>query len=183
MEFAEKLFNQLMKEPNFVSDNGELKKWVVISKARNYDAELIGLLLDDKELKAKFFIAIKSVLVFNQTLFVQFLEQKNFLNGLSHLGILNSPRQQNPGLMATLPRHNLRQSKHRQAHRRFRRNSVYTAAMPSVRIVRSSAAAVESSADLNFGLPFLPAVRAEIDFLGFEPVSTSGAKVVLHGAG
>jgi adenine-specific DNA-methyltransferase len=80
MEFAEKLFNQLMKEPNFVSDNGELKKWVVISKARNYDAELIGLLLDDKELKAKFFIAIKSVLVFNQTLFVQFLEQKNFLN-------------------------------------------------------------------------------------------------------
>jgi adenine-specific DNA-methyltransferase len=38
------------------------------------------LLLDDKELKAKFFLNIKGVLVFNQSLFVQFLEQKNYLN-------------------------------------------------------------------------------------------------------
>jgi adenine-specific DNA-methyltransferase len=70
----------LKKEPNYVTDNGELKKWVVINKAQNYDAELIGLLLDDKELKAKFFLEIKGVLVFNQSLFVQFLEQKNYLN-------------------------------------------------------------------------------------------------------
>ncbi|MBK7878933.1 MAG: site-specific DNA-methyltransferase [Saprospiraceae bacterium] len=38
------------------------------------------MLLDDKELKAKFFLDIKGVLVFNQSLFVQFLEQKNYLN-------------------------------------------------------------------------------------------------------
>ena len=80
MKLYETLEKQLKKEPNYVTDNGELKKWVVINKAQNYDAELIGLLLDDKELKAKFFLDIKGVLVFNQSLFVQFLEQKNYLN-------------------------------------------------------------------------------------------------------
>jgi adenine-specific DNA-methyltransferase len=80
MKLYESLEKQLKKEPNFVTDNGELKKWVVINKAQNYDAELIGLLLDDKELKTKFFLDIKGVLIFNQSLFVQFLEQKNYLN-------------------------------------------------------------------------------------------------------
>ncbi len=80
MKLYETLETQLKKEPNYITDNGELKKWVVINKAQNYDAELIGLLLDDKELKAKFFIEIKGILVFNQSLFVQFLEQKNYLN-------------------------------------------------------------------------------------------------------
>jgi len=41
---------------------------------------LIELLLDNKELKEKFFIEIKGSLVFNQNLFVQFLEQKNYMN-------------------------------------------------------------------------------------------------------
>ncbi|MEZ4791954.1 MAG: site-specific DNA-methyltransferase [Gelidibacter sp.] len=80
MKLYEALEKQLKKEINFVSDNGELKKWVVINKAQNYDADLIGLLLDDRELKEKFFIDIKGTLVFNQNLFVQFLEQKNYLN-------------------------------------------------------------------------------------------------------
>ena len=70
----------LKTEPNYVTDEGELKKWVVISKAQNYDAELIGLLLDEPELKAHFFIPVKDVLVFNQDLFVEFMEQKNYLN-------------------------------------------------------------------------------------------------------
>jgi adenine-specific DNA-methyltransferase len=80
MKLYETLEKQLKREPNYVTDSGELKKWVVINKAQNYDAELIGVLLDDKELKAKFFLEIKGVLVFNQTLFVQFMEQKNYLN-------------------------------------------------------------------------------------------------------
>ena len=80
MKLYNTLEKQLKKEPNYVTDNGELKKWVVINKAHNYDAELIALLLDDKELKTKFFIDIKGVLVFNQSLFIQFLEQKNYLN-------------------------------------------------------------------------------------------------------
>lgn len=80
MKLYETLEKQLKKEPNYLTDNGELKKWVVINKAQNYDAELIGLVLEDKELKAKFFLDFKGVLVFNQSLFVQFLEQKNYLN-------------------------------------------------------------------------------------------------------
>jgi adenine-specific DNA-methyltransferase len=80
MKLYQALENQLKKENNFVSDNGELKKWVVINKAQNYDAELIAILLDNKELKEKFFLDIKGTLVFNHNLFVQFLEQKNYLN-------------------------------------------------------------------------------------------------------
>jgi adenine-specific DNA-methyltransferase len=70
----------LKTEPNFVTDEGELKKWVVISKAQNYDAELIGLLLDEPELKAHFFIPVRDVFVFKQDLFIEFMEQKNYLN-------------------------------------------------------------------------------------------------------
>ena len=80
MKLYDTLEKMLKKVPGFVTDKGELKKWVIISKAHNYDAELISLLLDDKELKEKFFIDVKGVLVFNQPLFVQFLEQKNYLN-------------------------------------------------------------------------------------------------------
>lgn len=80
MKLYETLEQQLKKEPNFVTDNGELKKWVVLNKAQNFDEELIGLLLDNADLKEKFFISFKGTLVFNQNLFVQFLEQKNYLN-------------------------------------------------------------------------------------------------------
>lgn len=80
MKLYQTLEKQLKKENNFVTDNGELKKWVVINKAQNFDAELIELLLDSKELKEKFFVDVKGTLVFNQNLFVQFLEQKNYLN-------------------------------------------------------------------------------------------------------
>ena len=77
MKLYETLEKQLKNEPNFVSDNGELKKWVVINKAQNFDGELIALLLDSQEMKAKFFLDVKGTLVFNQNLFIQFLEQKN----------------------------------------------------------------------------------------------------------
>ncbi|AZI39842.1 DNA methyltransferase [Epilithonimonas vandammei] len=80
MKLYQTLESQLKKEPNYVSDNGELKKWVVLNKAQNFDEELIGLLLDDSDLKEKFFINVKEILVFNQNLFIQFLEQKNYLN-------------------------------------------------------------------------------------------------------
>lgn len=80
MNILEKLEKQLKKEPNFFSDNGELKKWVVLSKAQNMDEELIGLLLENEDLKAKFFTKIKDAFIFNLPLFSQFLEQKNYLN-------------------------------------------------------------------------------------------------------
>jgi adenine-specific DNA-methyltransferase len=70
----------LKKEPNYVTDDGDLKKWVIISKAQNYDAALISLLLESPEVKTHFFIPVKDVLVFNQALFIEFMEQKNYLN-------------------------------------------------------------------------------------------------------
>jgi len=80
MKLYETLEQQLKKQPNFVTDNGELKKWVVLNKAQNFDEELIVLLLENADLKEKFFVNVKGALVFNQNLFVQFLEQKNYLN-------------------------------------------------------------------------------------------------------
>lgn len=80
MKLYQLLEQQLKKEINFVTDNGELKKWVVLNKAQNFDEELIELLLKEPTLKEKFFKNISGVLVFNQNLFVQFLEQKNYLN-------------------------------------------------------------------------------------------------------
>lgn len=80
MKLYQTLENQIKKEPNYVSDNGEIKKWVVLNKAQNFDEELIGLLLEDADLKEKFFIKIKDIWVFKQNLFIQFLEQKNYLN-------------------------------------------------------------------------------------------------------
>lgn len=80
MKLFETLEQQLKKEPNFVTDDGELKKWVVLNKVQNYDEELISLLLDNAYLKEKFFVKVKDTLVFNQNLFSQFLEQKNYLN-------------------------------------------------------------------------------------------------------
>lgn len=80
MKLYQLLEQQLKKEPNFITDNGEIKKWVVINKAQNFDEELIELLLEDKDVKAKFFKEIAGATVFNQNLFIQFLEQKNYLN-------------------------------------------------------------------------------------------------------
>jgi len=76
---------QLKKEPNFVSDYGELKKWVVLSKAQSMDEELIELLLKEPTLKETFFRTLtinngETITVFNQYKFTQFLEQKNYLN-------------------------------------------------------------------------------------------------------
>ncbi len=79
MKLYSELENLLKTEPNYITDDKELKKWVVINKAQNYDQELLSLLLENEEIKAKFFISIKNTLVFNQALFIQFLEQKNYL--------------------------------------------------------------------------------------------------------
>ncbi len=80
MKLYQKLEDQLKQENNFITDEGELKKWVVISKAQNFDEKLIALLLEDSELKEMFFLSVKDALVFNQNKFIQFLEQKNYLN-------------------------------------------------------------------------------------------------------
>jgi adenine-specific DNA-methyltransferase len=80
MKLLKTLEDTLKKEPNYITDNGEIKKWVVIHKAQNFDADLLEYLLDEPTLKETFFKQVKDVLVFNQNAFIQFLEQKNYLN-------------------------------------------------------------------------------------------------------
>lgn len=80
MKLYETLENQLKKENKFVTDKGELKKWVVIGKARNYDPVLIKLLLGNDTLKEKFFVEVEGTLVFKQEEFIIFMEMKNYLN-------------------------------------------------------------------------------------------------------
>lgn len=80
MKLYETLCTQLKKENNFVSDNGELKKWVIADKARNYDADLLALLLENEDLKKTFFKDINGTSVFLLEQFLLFIEQKNYLN-------------------------------------------------------------------------------------------------------
>ena len=80
MKVYAKLESVLKDEPNFLSDDGKLKKWVIISKARNFDAGLIEMLLKEQQISELFFVNVNGVLVFNQNRFIQFLEQKNYLN-------------------------------------------------------------------------------------------------------
>jgi len=86
MKLYEELLAQLRKEPDFLSDDGQLKKWVIADKARNYDGQLLALLLENDNLKKTFF---KDVVADNgQTIskifllekFLLFIEQKNHLN-------------------------------------------------------------------------------------------------------
>lgn len=80
MKLYTKLEMVLKTEPNYVTDDGNLKKWVVINKAQNYDAELLALLLENEELKTRYFKPVAGTLVFDQNGFINFLEQKNYLN-------------------------------------------------------------------------------------------------------
>lgn len=75
-----RLIEQLKSEPNYVSDNGELKKWVVAEAARTYSADVISLLLKDELLRNSFFVNVNGMEVFKLDKFLLFVEQKNFLN-------------------------------------------------------------------------------------------------------
>lgn len=77
--FHDILVNQLAIEGRFITDDGELKKFVIIDAAFNMDKILIKLLLTKPEIKQKFFSEIAGHWVFDINLFVQYMENKNFL--------------------------------------------------------------------------------------------------------
>jgi len=77
--FHEILINQLAKESSFVTDDGELKKFIISDAAFNMNRKLIELLLEVPEIKQKFFTEISGHWVFDINLFVQYMENKNFL--------------------------------------------------------------------------------------------------------
>ena len=76
----DELIALLKTENNFVTDNGDIKKWVVAEQARSYSPELIALLLANDQVKNAFFVAVKGTLVFLLDKFLQFIEQKNYIN-------------------------------------------------------------------------------------------------------
>lgn len=78
--FNQKLSDILKKDLRFIDQDGDLLKSEVVDKAWKVDHKLIELLLDDKEVKQKFFSEIKGHWVFNVSLFVEFVQDKNFLN-------------------------------------------------------------------------------------------------------
>ncbi|MBQ7689667.1 MAG: site-specific DNA-methyltransferase [Muribaculaceae bacterium] len=76
----DELIASLKTENNFVADNGDIKKWVVAEQARAYSPELIELLLANEQLKNAFFVDVKGTVVFLLDKFLQFIEQKNYIN-------------------------------------------------------------------------------------------------------
>lgn len=79
-KFHEILVKKLARESHFVTDDNELKKFVIIDAAFNMNKRLIELLIEKDELKQKFFSEIAGHWIFNINLFVQYMENKNFLN-------------------------------------------------------------------------------------------------------
>ena len=77
--FHEKLTNLLKTDPRFVDDEGELVRAAVIDRAWKIDPGLVAVLLDDPDIKAKFFDEIKGHWIFNPNTFIGYIGNKNFL--------------------------------------------------------------------------------------------------------
>jgi adenine-specific DNA-methyltransferase len=78
--FEQKLEKVLKNNPDFISEEGEILKERVIDSAYKADRKLIESLLENAELKKKFFSEIKGHWVFNINDFVMFIQDKHFLN-------------------------------------------------------------------------------------------------------
>ena len=79
MELLEILLETLKQDERFISQDWVLLKNTIREKAENLDNNLISLLLDNKVLRAKFFLKIKDVIVFDNNKFVKFINNKAFL--------------------------------------------------------------------------------------------------------
>ena len=77
--FHEKLTNLLKTDPRFLDNEGELVKMAVINHARKIDHDLVRLLLNVPDLKAKFFDEIDGHYIFNTVTFIDYISDKNFL--------------------------------------------------------------------------------------------------------
>ena len=78
--FDRKLKTLLKKEHSFLDKAGEVLADVVCDRAWKLDHSLIELLLDDNEVRDKFFDRIRNELVFNHNAFVDYLRDKSFLD-------------------------------------------------------------------------------------------------------
>ena len=78
--FENKLINRLKTDRRFVNDQEELVKDAVIDQAWKFDHALVELLIDDEDLKSKFFDEIKGHWIFNTNTFIDYIGDKNFLS-------------------------------------------------------------------------------------------------------
>jgi adenine-specific DNA-methyltransferase len=78
--FNQTLEKLLKQHLDFIDNEGDLYKAKVIDSAWKVDPKLIELLLENREIKAKFFTEIKGHWVFNVALFVAYIQDKNFLS-------------------------------------------------------------------------------------------------------
>ena len=80
MRFDERLINLLKRNSDFVDDTGELIRDRIKHYAWQFDHDLINLLLTDKEIESKFFEEVSGRWIFNNNTFVDYINDKNFLD-------------------------------------------------------------------------------------------------------
>ena len=80
VRFDERLINLLKTNPDFVDDTGELLRDRIKHHAWQFDHDLINLLLTDNEVEVKFFEEINGRWIFNNNTFVDYINDKNFLD-------------------------------------------------------------------------------------------------------
>ena len=73
------LMQVLKSENSYVTDEGNVKKWVVAEHARQYNPELLHLLLSNEKLRSVFFVLVDGATIFLLNKFLQFIEQKSYL--------------------------------------------------------------------------------------------------------
>ena len=79
MKIYDELKSCLKAQSDFLNEKQEIKKWVVLERARSFDGELLSLLLGNETIKSEFFKEISGATVFMQDKFCDFLELKSFM--------------------------------------------------------------------------------------------------------
>lgn len=77
MDFDKKLTDLLKKDLRFVDKEGDLIKSEIVNSASSVNKELIGLLINDKEIRNTFFEKIEDYWVFNINKFIGYIQDKN----------------------------------------------------------------------------------------------------------
>jgi len=78
--FNDTLTELLKKDSRFIDENNELIRAEIINEALKIDKDLISILLSNKEIKDKFFTEIKGHWIFEMNKFIDYIQDKNFLN-------------------------------------------------------------------------------------------------------
>ena len=77
--FYDYLLTKLKKDDRFLDEDGDIIRNAVIDKALKYDEQLLSVLIGDKKLKEVFFKELTGSLVFLQSTFIDYIQDKNFL--------------------------------------------------------------------------------------------------------